>query len=91
MKEITINVNDEDHAILANAYRITGRTSDEFAAVATKRYIEQYRKTGTGMTGEEFHKLLKDSTEQIRRFDKRFEANRQVENPNKKPALRIVR
>jgi hypothetical protein len=91
MREITINLNDKDRAVLTDSRRITGETPNELAADAVKRYIKQYRKTGTRMTGKEFHGMLDESTKQLRRFNKRFEINRQIEKPNKKPALRIIK
>jgi hypothetical protein len=91
MREITINVSDKAGAILADAYRITGRTLDEFAAVTMEHYVTQYRKVGAGMTGEEFHALLDRSANYLRRLRKKVRANSQVENPNKRPALRVIR
>jgi hypothetical protein len=91
MREVIISVSDKAHAILADAYRITGETSDELIAGATEHYIAQYKKRGAGMTGEEFHALLNRSANYIRRLRKKAKANSQIENPNKKPALRVVR
>jgi hypothetical protein len=91
MREVTINMDEQMYDKMTKSRKSMGMTPDEFAADATEYYLDQYETARTGVTGEEFHRLLDESTERVRRFRKRFKINSQIENPNKRPTLRIVR
>jgi hypothetical protein len=91
MKEIIISIENETYGDITGYSKSLGMTADELADNSIRHYLEQYKNVGVGTTGEEFHKALDESANYLRRLRKKVRANRQIENPNKKPTFKIVR